>query len=411
MCCHKIEKKITLMISPHQVKEINRTKVKDMSDRKIIQPILSLYILGRCDNASIRNKMIKYYHKNIISVKTVNCEHRFKNQKRLKKIYSWTLFPEKNNFIKLKNSKTIKHMELYHNNNPRKNIRLPPNLNTMIINEGISRFKLSILIKNIYIRLFAHDILSCKLPRKLETLNFKALHIQKIKTLLPCIKSLSFIYGYKNPLPKLHDGIEILEINRYYEFPINVLPKSLTLLKLCLADNYQHSTDFTNYLPQSLKFFQLDNCNIPLNNLPNNVEVLILLDKFNTPLINLPNNLKLLILGENFNCRFDVLPKSIENIILYNIEYGHIIHLLEIAPETIQNIYVFDRDMENILKQYKRLKQSRKPLKNKICNPLFDCQNPKLKLVSNISNCHSIEKHYKKLIVSQLSATFWHVQD
>lgn len=121
---------------------------------------------------------------------------------------------------------------------------------------------------------------------------------------------------------------------------INILPKNLTHLKMCISRNINIGDNFPTKLEylylylshkvnynhtahsnlnnlkklQYLKYLALIINNQPVENLPDNLEFLILGYHFNSSIDNLPNNIKYLELGSLFSQDIYKLPDKLETL-------------------------------------------------------------------------------------------------
>ena len=126
----------------------------------------------------------------------------------------------------------------------------------------------------------------------------------------PTIKSIIFANDsiYNNSIDDLNDNIKELILGDNYNYKINKLPFELE--KLVLGKTYQHKIYI---FPKMLIYLDIgESYEDSLDNLPDNLETLIISGKFNN-YIKYPSKLKNLIFSENcmYNREIQNLPNSL----------------------------------------------------------------------------------------------------
>lgn len=148
--------------------------------------------------------------------------------------------------------------------------------------------------------------------------NYKGIIIgidDKIITNIPK-NIISVRFGWRfnlDPQPYLHSKIKYLKFKHKFNLPINNLPENLECL--VLGNAFNHPVNNLPWTLKSLCFCNSFNQNIDM--LPDGLEILYLPNCFNRPILNLPPGLKDLKLGSNFSHFVDFLPNTIENLELW----------------------------------------------------------------------------------------------
>jgi len=143
---------------------------------------------------------------------------------------------------------------------------------------------------------------------------------QLIDNLPNGIKNIIFCsYYYDLPIDNLPNTIELIKLSKYFDHPLDNLPDSI------------HTIYFGEYFNQ-----RLDNLPISIKNL-----YFPITGQFNRKFINLPENLEILLLPRNYSKRFDNVPNSMIKLNVHN-NYPHCNDLKKIVPKReILNYYNF----------------------------------------------------------------------
>ena len=237
--------------------------------------------------------------------------------------------------------------------------KLPSNLLYLDLGESSIKHKLPKLPESLlYLDLgFGYNRKIIKLPPNLLFLKLGALYKKEIPELPSSLTHFIDYNGYNSyiTLEKLPSSLKSLNIIIDSEyFNLHLLPPDLTHLTLDVLTeiNYNYLLD---ELPQSLLYFNIDNYNMPLTNLPNTLLVLIIGQKYNYSLDLLPDSIEILDI-QYYNNKINKLPANIKKIII-NKKYNYVKELLSLKPDVeiyiSGDFYSYDDIMFNLYRQIK----------------------------------------------------------
>ncbi len=130
------------------------------------------------------------------------------------------------------------------------------------------------------------------------------------------------------------DWIKKLEIGSY-KYDLDNLPNNLETL--ILFSNYNKHLDI---LPMNLKYLYIDSCyGMPLNYLPTTLEELHICDYYIQNLVNLPHNLKKITMQYNPIMLQDISHCSLEKITFLNNHYVNKDNNKDKVIEKVQSIF------------------------------------------------------------------------
>lgn len=214
--------------------------------------------------------------------------------------------------------------------------RLPSSLITLIAHGGRLERKIDFPPKLRHIDLFDYTHTLDNLPSTLLSLKLRGVHHRKLDlSYLPNLTFVSAFKGYTHSSspyefvpppsistlklggfftasldnPPLPSSLLHLKIGNGFNRSLRKLPQGLETLKIGNSFNYD-----VEFLPKSLKsliFTQYSIFSYPVDNLPPNLQVLVLGNRFNQEINNLPSGLKKLVLGYKFHHELHCLPRSL----------------------------------------------------------------------------------------------------
>jgi hypothetical protein len=149
---------------------------------------------------------------------------------------------------------------------------------------------------------------------EIEVLDLLNYNLNIIKTFPKSLKEVIFNYNYNYPLDNLPNNLEILNLKNS-NFNYTVDNLPNNLVVLNLGNNFNNNV---NFLPSSLRILTLGiSFNKSIDNLPMNLVKLKIEGRFDLSIDNLPNNLKYLVFNNNYNLDINILPD------LEYLEIGH----------------------------------------------------------------------------------------
>ncbi len=170
--------------------------------------------------------------------------------------------------------------------------------------------------------------------------------LDKIFSLTKLSSKITFYTYFQELVDNIPDNIVNVEFHANPIGPVNNLPNSIKFL--CLGSKFSDSVDF---LPDGLESLYLvcsKDFNHSIDNLPNNLDTLILSGEFNQPINHLPSNLKHLMFWCKFSHPLCKLPPNLESLIFIDDNFNHPIDYL---PNSIKNLELnknYDKLLPNI---------------------------------------------------------------
>lgn len=160
---------------------------------------------------------------------------------------------------------------------------------------------------------FNEELKSMKGLKKLKLITFGSEFNKKIsKEILPdSLEEIYFGREFSQELDNLPDNIKIIRIGHHFDNKLDKLPKGLEVLE---CSNWNVGTHYE------------------LNNLPENLNELILSPYYNFPINNLPKKLKSLTIGYDFCQDIEYLPETLE----YLETSGFVEHNIKKFPDNLK---------------------------------------------------------------------------